>query len=118
MSDPFFYRLMILGKPVCGCLEFENPILKIEFRTQVTYVFPACHDMEGVWSEEFLSATCSLNNIVPYDIIVEKIYVTNGDFKFEQVNYQPDWRMLVERYTYRDEGSGVHLNKTLLDDIG
>jgi len=116
MPDPFFYRLIIFGRPECGCLSFDNPILKTEYSTHVTYIFPSSHDMDLVWSQEFLTATCSLQNLVPYDILVEKVYIIDSDFKFERIDCKPDWRTLVEHYTYRN--SGFHLNRDLLDELG
>ncbi len=118
MSDPFFYRLIIFGRPACGCLAFSNPILKLEYSAHITYIFPSSHDMNLVWNQEFLTATCSLKNLVPNDILIEKIYMIDGDFKFERIDYKPDWRTLVERYTYQDENLGTHLNRALLDDLG
>jgi len=107
---------MIFGRPACGCLAFDNPILKTEYSTHITYIFPAVHDMGLVWSEDFLTAICSLKNTIPYDIFVEKIYMIAGDFKFEKVDYQPDWRTLVDHYTYKDEDCGIHLNRSLLNE--
>lgn len=118
MQSHYFYRLIIFGKPACGCLSFDNPILKTEYKTHITYIFPSCHDMDLVWRRKFLSAICSSHNLIPYDMTVEKICLVAGNFQFEKMSYQPDWRTLVERYTYRDENAGIHLNRTLLDELG